>query len=106
MTLIGNLNKRITVQYETRVADGMGGFNTTWTDLADVWAAIWPVSAKETISSMQNVMEISHRIRVRYRSTILPSYRIKFGTRYFNIVSIINPNEKNEWMDILAKEIA
>ena len=102
--MIGDLNKRITIQYPSEVADVYGGSTTTWTELCNIWAAIWPTSAREVIRSMQNVMEITYRIRIRYRSDILPNYRIKFGTKYFNIVSIINPNERGEWLDILAKE--
>ena len=101
---IGDLNKRIILQYETKTSDGMGGFSTLWIDTATVWAAIWPTSAAELIQSMQTDMVISHRIRIRFRSVLRPSWRIKFGTRYFNIVSIINPNEKNEYLDIMARE--
>ena len=101
----GTLNKRITLQYTTNVSDGMGGFTATWIDAATVWAAIWPTSAAELIQSMQTDMVISHRVRIRYRSVLRPSWRIRFGLRYFNIVSIINPNERGEWLDILCKEV-
>ena len=102
--MIGSLNKRITLQYETKTADGMGGFSVVWTDSATIWAAIWPISANETIQSMQTDMIINHRIRIRYRSGVLPNWRINFGSRYFNIVSIINPSERGEWLDLMCKE--
>jgi len=102
--MIGDLNKRITIQYPTRVSDGMGNFTETWNDSDTIFAAIWPVSAKEQIQSMQNVMEITHRIRIRYRSVLRPDWRLKFGTRYFAILSVINQNERNEWLDLLCKE--
>ena len=100
----GQLNKTIVLQEPTRTADGMGGSTETWSDNATIWAAIWPISANEVIRSSQAVMEISHRIRIRYRSGVLSSWRIKFGARYFNIISIINKNESNEYLDIMAKE--
>jgi len=103
--MIGDLNKRVTLQYETKTSDGMGGFSTVWTDAGDpVWAALWPLSATETVQSMQTGMTISHRIRIRYRSVLRPSWRLKFGGTFYNIISIINPNMKNEYLDILAKE--
>jgi len=102
--MIGSLNKRITFQHEEKTEDGMGGYDSVWTDSSKAWAAIWPTSAKEQIQSAKETMVISHRIRVRYRSGILSSYRIKFRNRYFNIVSIINPEERNEWLDLLCKE--
>lgn len=107
--MIGRLNKRISVQIPTETADGMGGFTTVWSNLVTVWAAIWPVSAKEQIQSMSNTMEVTHRIRIRFRSDVLHNYRIVFesifATRYFNIISIVNPNEQNRWLDIMAKEV-
>jgi SPP1 family predicted phage head-tail adaptor len=100
----GALNKYITLQYPTKVSDGMGGFTLTWSDLVSCFAAIWPVSANEQVQSMQPTMTISHRIRIRYRSVLRPDWRIKYGNRYFAIVSKINPNEKNEWLDLMCKE--
>ena len=102
--MIGKLNKRVTLQAPAMASDGMGGFNVTWFDQASVWAAIWPTSASEQIQTEKPTMTISHRIRIRYRSVLNPEWRIKFGNRYFNIDSIINPNEQNEWLDILCRE--
>jgi len=65
-----------------------------------------PVSAKEMMQTDRTVMTITHRIRIRFRNTVRASWRIKFGNRYFNIESILNPNERNEWLDIMAKEVA
>ena len=101
---IGSLNKRVTLQYSTKVSNEMGGFVTSWVDAATIWAAIWPVSAAETVQSMQPTMTISHRVRIRYRSVLRANWRIKFGLRYFNIMSVINPNEKNEMLDLMCKE--
>jgi len=100
----GDLNKYITIQHPTKASDGMGGFTETFTDADSVFAAIWPISATELVRSMQQTMEITHRIRIRYRSAFRPDWRIKFGNRYFNIVSIINPNEKNELLDLMCRE--
>lgn len=101
---IGDLKKQITLQYQTKVSDSMGGFVTIWTDAATVFAAIWPVSASEQVQAMQTVTTISHRIRIRYRSNLKASWRIKYGLRFFNIISIINPNMENKILDIMVKE--
>ena len=106
MSGAGELNKRITWQYKTKVADGMGGFTETAVDACTTWAAIWPISASETVQAGATTMTISHRIRIRYRSTFKASWRGKFGNRYFAIVSIINPNERNEYLDLMCKEAA
>ncbi len=103
--MIGDFRHMINFEAQTKTPDNMGGFSTSWKTVASsIAAAIWPVSAKEVIQAAQPVMIASHRIKIRYRANIKNSYRIKFGSRYFNIVSIINVNEKNEMLDILAKE--
>lgn len=104
--MIGNLNKRILLQYKTRVSDNMGGFNIVWNDAAQVWAAIWPTSAKEMVQANSTTMVVTHRIRIRFRRDVKGSWRVKFGNRYFSIVSKINPEERNEWLDLLVKEAA
>lgn len=105
---IGELNKRIQIQAETKIPDGMGNFNTVWINVGDpIWAAIWPTNAKETVQSMQPMGTITHRIRVRHKSVLKASWRIKFGHRYFAIVAPpINLNERNEWLDLMCQEVA
>jgi len=103
---IGALNKRITIEAPTKASDGMGGFTVTWSEIAaDVAAAIWPVSANEQIKAMGAVMTMTHRIRIRYRSDIRSSWRLKYKNDYFDIVSIVNPNMANRALDIMVKAV-
>ncbi len=101
-----DLNKRVIWQYQTKISDGMGGSTVTWVNACPTWAAIWPISANEIIAANAVSMVISHRIRIRYRSVFKSSWRGKFGNRYFSIVGITNPNESNEWLDVMCKETA
>ena len=103
---IGSLNKRIELQSQTRTADGMGGWTTVWATSATVFAAIWPTSANETVEANAPSMVVSHKIRIRYLSTLKASWRVKHGTKYYAIVAIINPSTGNRYLDIMAKEAA
>ena len=100
----GILRHRITIQTETAVSDGMGGETLTWSDTLEAWAAIWPLTAKESLDAMKLELQVTHKIRIRYRSGITAKNRIKFGTRIFNIVSLINFEERGKQLDILALE--
>lgn len=106
ITSPSELNKRVTFQHPTKVPDGMGGFVTTWTTAATVWAAVWPVSASEAIEANQATMTITHRIRTRYRSNVKASWRVSYAGRIFGIVGIIDPNTDHQWLDVLCKEAA
>jgi SPP1 family predicted phage head-tail adaptor len=103
---ISKLDKRITIQRQVKTGtDAMGGFITDWTDVCRVFAAIWPKSAKELVKDQQPMGEITHRIRVRYRRGVTAQCRVKYKNRYFNITGIVNPDEDNEWLDLLCKEV-
>ena len=104
---VGQLNKRITLMYKTSVDDGMGGVTVTDVSVTpDVWAAIWPASAKEIIQANSTAMLITHRVRIRYRSDITGAWKVKYGDRYFAIVAKVDPEERHEWLDLLCKEAA
>jgi len=103
----GNLRHRIAIQTETSTPDGLGGFTLSWSDIpgmSAVPAAIWPLSAKESLDAMKLELTVTHKIRIRYRSGITAKNRIKFGTRIFNIISLINSDERNKMLDLLAIE--
>lgn len=77
----------------------------TWTDVCSVWAEIIPVSAGEIIRHNREDMKISHRIRLRYQSGLSSDMRIVFGTRKFDINSIISVDGQNRKIEILAEEV-
>lgn len=101
----GSLIHRIELQAFASVSDGMGGLTNTWTTQDAVRAAIWPVSAAEQLRAAAPTMIATHRIQIRYYEGLHPSWRVKFGSRYFSIVSIIHKDEKRVQMDLLCREI-
>ena len=103
----GQLRHRIAIQESTDTADGAGGFTSSWSaisGMSSVPAAIWPLSSKESLDSMKLELQVTHKIRIRYRSGITAKNRILFGTRIFNIISLTNHDERNKTWDILATE--
>lgn len=102
----GDLKHRVTIEAPVKTPDGAGGFTTSYSTIATVYAAIWPVSASEQVQAMQATMTITHKITIRYRSVLKGSWRLKYGNKYYSIVSIINPNMDNKFLTILAKEAA
>jgi SPP1 family predicted phage head-tail adaptor len=100
---IGQLNKRIQLQLPTRVSDGMGGFEISFSTVATVWAKKWTVSSSELMADMKVNMVRVQKFCIRYRSVLLPSWRIKYGTTFYNITGI-DPDEKNEFIYLTVKE--
>jgi len=100
----GDLRHRITLEYPKRTPDSYSSEDIVWTTSATVWAAVWPVSAREVIDNMKSEMEVTHRFRIRYRSNVTGEMRIKFKLKYYNIVEVINKDERNIYLDILATD--
>lgn len=104
---IGSLRHRIELQSPTETENGMGGATTTYATSYTVWAEFrnWQI-AKEMIKGQHATMEISHQVRIRYITgdPIKPNWRVKYGNRYFNIVSIMNMNFENKWVILMLKE--
>lgn len=103
---IADFDKRIILEKPMVSRTAQGGTATTWTTACTVWARILPTSAKEQRQSEQTVMTVSHTISIRYRRDVKASWKIKYKNRYFNIVSMVNPEEAGEWLDMNCKEVA
>lgn len=68
-------------------------------------AAIRPTSARETMLAGSTLaQEVTHIITMRYTPYLKPTSRITFGDRVFNITGIINVDERDIELQVLAKE--
>jgi SPP1 family predicted phage head-tail adaptor len=103
---IGELRKQITIQAEAPTADGAGGYALAWTNVATVWAEIKPVSGNKVFVDQHLEGHVTHQIKTRYRSdlTITTDMRIVHNNRVFNIHSITNTDERNQWWVMLVEE--
>jgi len=102
MTMIGEITTRITIQDKTSVADGMGGYAVTWSDVVTVWAKKTTHRSDEAVQAMVTTGLAIHNFRIRYRSGVKSSQRIVEGTKYYNIAG--PPIVVGKWLDITCKE--
>lgn len=100
----GKLRHRITFQRPATAEDRAAGYDDDWVDGVSTWAQISPISGKEYFNQVRE-LTVSHKIYCRYRPGIDPRMRIKFGTRIFRILSVINWEERNEGLTIMCEEL-
>lgn len=105
----GELRHTIAIQESSESADGMGGYTTSWSTVSgmgSVPAAVWPLRSGEVLDAMKLEHQITHRIRIRYRSGITTKMRVYWSdkSKTFNIVSLINPDERNIMLEMLCLE--
>lgn len=103
-----DLCNRITLQYSTKVSDGMGGFTVSWVSAATVWAKKTTHRSDEAVQAMATTGTATHNFRIRYRSDVKSSWRIKEGN---NFMAIIGPpvevdQSGMKYLDITVKETA
>ena len=98
------MRHRVTIQAQSRVSDGMGGSTVTWTDMATVYAAVWPIRGLRQVDAQQLEGKVTHQIRMWYRDGVTVANRLKMGNSIFVIYSVINPDHKNITLEIMAKE--
>lgn len=103
MDNIGKLRKRIEIQSNTATADAMGQLIPTWTTLDTRFASIEPLTGRELINAQQVNAEITHKVTLRYYAAN-SKMRVKYGTRLFEIMSVINKEERNIETQLMCKE--
>ena len=104
----GTLRHRITIQEP--IGSTGGGVSASrkqsFEDFKTVWGAVWPLRGQELLAAQQVGSEVTSRIRIRYMADITPRYRIRLGdtTTYYDIVSVINPDMRNIYLDLMVRE--
>ena len=105
----GPLRHQITLQRRSRAGDTFGDSRgtDTWTDLATVRADVRPLRGREFFEAQQVKSEVTHKVVMRYCSDLAdlsPKDRIKFGTRYLDILSVLNMGERDRVIEVMARE--
>ena len=102
---VGKLRQRVTIQDKSVSQNSYGEEVITWTDFAKVWASVEPLRGREFLEGKQITAEVSTRIRIRYRSGILPEMRVEFGSIVYDIHAIIPVEERDREIHLMCQEI-
>lgn len=102
-----DLRHRVALEAEAPAPDGGGGQGDPWaaaTTVATLRACITPLRGRERLQAQQLEAGVTHRILLRYRPGVTARQRLRYGARVFNIRAVINVEERNRWLEILAEE--
>jgi len=79
----GRLRHRVAIERIVIAQDPVTGAVTeTWTEIAKVWAAVEPLSAREFVQSAAGQSEVTARITIRTRDILATDRIIHRGTVY------------------------
>ena len=100
---------RHVVDLQKKVNSGpnaQGAPTDTWTtQFANVRAEIRPLRGDQYFAAQNMASIVDVKIRVRYHVGIKPAWRVVWGTRIFTVISVIDPEMRKIYADLMCKEI-
>jgi SPP1 family predicted phage head-tail adaptor len=103
--LAGKMNRQITIQTKSVTYSSFHEPIETWADYKTIWAEVITTGGTEFYAAQKLDAQTSCLFRIRYVTWLTNLMRIKFGTRYFDILSINDVNGKRVEMQVSAKEV-
>lgn len=101
----GKLRHRVTIQQ--RLAGSpqrtpTGAPDTSWSDVATVWASIDTLRGRELIEAQAVQSRLEVRIRLRYRAGLTAAMRIVHGTDIYNIEAVIDREQQHVELELMC----
>ena len=106
----GLLTRPVSVQSRSTTRDTFGGQSAVWTPVKTVYAYVEALTGSERTAAQSIAAEVSHRFTVRYDSSLwadpkaAATYRLVYKGRNFNIAAVMNMDEADRLVEILANE--
>lgn len=98
------LRQRVTLEEMQRVPDGGGGFVESWSPIVTLFADIKPAGGRERVEHDRLAGRVSHEIVLRYRTGVVPAMRFRTGTRVYEILAVLDFEERHRWLKCLCEE--
>lgn len=105
MVRAGQLRHRLAFKSLSQVQNETGEAIDTFTLYATLWGSVSPMTGRELENAQQIIGEKTHMVKIRYNSSVAITDRFTFDSRTFEVVHILDADERNIRMEIMAKEI-
>lgn len=84
----------------------VGGWPTQeWSEHVTVWAGIETQKGRRVFDAAAVQMQDLKKISIRYRSDVNDNMRIRHNDQDYDIFSMTNDDEENQWYTILVREV-
>lgn len=99
----GDFRHRINIQEPIGTEDDLGQTEITWQDKKKVWAMVKTTQGREYFAAAATQSENTVRFIIRYITGIDSTMRIIYKDKVYEIESIINDDELDKTLTIMAK---
>lgn len=100
----GRLRFRLVLEAPVVTADDSGGVARSYTAAATVWAAIEPLTTRESLDADELGGMLTHRITIRAGVTVTTRHRLALGARVFRIATVRDPDESGRFIEMRVEE--
>lgn len=102
--LPSQLRHRVTLEQLARADDEGGGYDETWVEVVTLFADVRPIGGTERVEADRLEGQITHEITLRFRQGVVPAMRFRKGARLFQVLSVINVEERDRWLKCRCEE--
>lgn len=90
----GKLNKRVKLQKPVKTQSPVtGGLFDGWADVAEVWANVTDLSARDFVAAKAAQNEVTTRITIRWREGVTDRHRILYRGRVYDIQGVLEDDK-------------
>jgi len=100
----GQRRHYISIEQVAESQDARGELTKTWTEYANAWSEIKPVRGREYFQAHAENVAADTRIILPYLSGITSKMRVRFGSRIYDIETVINIDERNRELNLMCVE--
>ncbi|EKN68069.1 phage head closure protein [Schinkia azotoformans] len=99
----GLFRNKIVIQSFSEKKDELGQILKEWTNTYNLWVMIRTIQGTEYIEASATQNQDTTRFVIRFMKNIEPTMRIVYKNKIYNIISVINDDEADKTLTIIAK---
>jgi SPP1 family predicted phage head-tail adaptor len=101
----GRLSRRVAYQTSAESRNALNEAFPTWSTVGTYWAEVRGLTGREVYHASQTKAEAPHVLTLRYPGfRPSPAARFVYGARIFDVISVINVDERNRQVEVLVNE--
>jgi SPP1 family predicted phage head-tail adaptor len=102
----GDYRHRVTIQTPAQgTADAWGATALTWADYQTCWAQIETAAPSEQTQGPKTRQQQGLTVRTHYIAVVTSKMRVRWGSRYFEIQGVENPNNMDRETVLSCSEV-
>ena len=102
----GQLRHRIKIYRKTAIRSATGAIKAAkWEHVLTIWGQFSPLSVKDVISGQAAGVQVTARLKIRYRSDITHDMRVQHGGKAYEIVGepLADGKSGKEYLTLMLK---